>query len=368
MTNTISQDCDKKILPPPAPSYNHYIDCNAHHPVIAAIDLGTNSCRLLVVRINIAATRSNYFRLRPKFVSWRVLDSYAKVVGLGEGLHESNYFSDDAINRTVDALAACRRKLDRYYLQRMRIVATEACRRAENVGLLVQRVREELNFDIEVISSKEEANLALQGCSPILNTQIPYAIVFDIGGGSTEVVWLRLNTNNKKNPYDVIDSISLPFGVVTSSEALQQATDPQLGRSELLNNVKTILQKFYQKNNIDQYIENQEVQVLGSSGTVTTLAAIHLALPQYERKMVDGLQINRDDMFLIVERILNMSRDELLEHQYIGFRRVDFIITGSIILKGICEIFPAPWISVADRGVREGILVSLVRDLTRMRH
>ena len=158
-------------------------DCNAHHPVIAAIDLGTNSCRLLVVRVNIANIRSNYFRLRPRFVSWRVVDSYAKVVRLGEGLHENSFLSDGAIERTVEALGTCRRKLDRYYLKRLRVVATEACRRADNVDLLVQRAREELDFEIEIISSAEEANLALKGCSAVLGAHMPYG-----GHGTTSNV------------------------------------------------------------------------------------------------------------------------------------------------------------------------------------
>lgn len=347
------------------------IECDSHHPIIAAIDLGTNSCRLLVARVNVAGVRTNYFRSRPKPLSWKVIDSFAKVVRLGEGLHNNDELSDDAIDRAMEALAICRKKLNRYHLHSLRAVATEACRRATNNHVLVDRAKKELDLHIEVIDSDEEASLALKGCSAMLSPHVPYGIVFDIGGGSTEVILVKLKKDGRRRPgyavpFDVVDSISVPYGVVTTTEAAGTPIDTMESHEFLQSRIFEELKGFVEKNNINQLIQNDELQITGSSGTVTTLAAFHLGLAQYERRLIDGMTISYEDLYSVIERILTMTREERLEQSNIGFSRADYVLTGSNILKAICDALPIKSMRIADRGVREGILIDLMLEVIRM--
>lgn len=344
-------------------------ECSGHYPVIAAIDLGTNSCRLLVARVNVAGIRTNYFRSKPKPTSWKVVDSFAKVVRLGEGLYSNDELSLDAIERAMDALAICRSKLDRYKLDGMRAVATEACRRATNKHILVERASKELGLNIEVIEAEEEARLALKGCSAILNPNIPYGIVFDIGGGSTEVILVSLNKEGKRKlgysiNYDVIDSISVPYGVVTTTEAISGNNSQT--REILQQKIADMISEFVDKNNILELINSNQLQMTGSSGTVTTLAAYHLGLQQYERRLVDGITITYDDIDKVINKIFEMSKEGTLENSSFGFGRIDYILTGSIILQSICKAIPANVMRIADRGVREGILIDLMLDVIKV--
>jgi exopolyphosphatase/guanosine-5'-triphosphate,3'-diphosphate pyrophosphatase len=346
-------------------------ECDSHHPVIAAIDLGTNSCRLLVARVNVAGIRTNYFRSRPKPVAWKVIDSFAKVVRLGEGMYSHDELSHDAIERTMEALAVCRKKLDKYSSHTMRAVATEACRRATNKDILVDRARVELGLNIEIISAEEEARLALKGCSAILDPHIPYGIVFDIGGGSTEVILVRLKRESKRGPgymvpFEVIDSISIPYGVVTTTEAVGLADNQEYVHKMLHEKITNMLSDFVSKNNIVELINSDSVQVTGSSGTVTTLAAYHLGLAQYERRLVDGMTISYEDLHIVINKIFAMDKDGSLEESTVGFGRADYVLTGSVILKALCDVMPAKNMRIADRGVREGILIELMLDVIRM--
>lgn len=348
-----------------------FYECDSHHPIIAAIDLGTNSCRLLVARVNVAGIRTNYFRSRPKPIAWKVIDSFAKVVRLGEGMYSNDELSMDAIERTMEALTVCRKKLDKYNMHSMRAVATEACRRATNKELLVNRARSELNLCLDVISAEEEARLALKGCSAMLDPRIPYGIVFDIGGGSTEVIFVRLKRDSKRSPgymvpFEVIDSISIPYGVVTTTEAVGFSDDQENIHKILNEKIAGMLSEFISKNKIVELINANEIQVTGSSGTVTTLAAYHLGLAQYERRLVDGMTISYEDLHAVIEKIFAMAKEGSLDDSAVGFGRADYVLTGSVILKALCEVMPAKNMRIADRGVREGILIDLMLDVIRM--
>mgnify|MGYP002783795844 FL=1 len=252
---------------------------SAHHPVLGAIDLGTNSCRLLVASVNIASLKKTFFRRRPNLAGWKIIDSFAKIVRLGEGLHKNSELSPEAIQRALDALKTCRKKMDFQGVTYLRAVATEACRRAKNGYVLVERAKQELDLDIEIINGQEEARLALTGCAAILNPVIPYAVVFDIGGGSTEVIWLRLLKEHRRRPgypipFEVIDSISLPYGVVTVSESYAQfASSPEI-HNDIRIHVYQELMNFVERNQIQSHIQDHSIQLIGSSGTVTTLAAV----------------------------------------------------------------------------------------------
>lgn len=344
--------------------------CDAHYPILAAIDLGTNSCRLLVASVNMAGLKKTFFRRRPAAAAWKVVDSFAKIVRLGEGLHKTGELSEEAMERSIEALRVCRRKIDFHHTTKVRAVATEACRRASNGQVLINRARNELGLDIEIISSEEEARLVLTGCAAILNPKTPYAVVFDIGGGSTEAIWLRVNELGKKRPgypipFEVIDSISLPYGVVTVSESYAQfASTPEI-HVDVRAHVRDEITRFATKNKIQEHIANSEVQLVGSSGTVTTLAAIKMGLVRYERRAIDGLTIETEALKAISQKILFMTQSERIQHPCIGGGRAELVVVGSAILEGICDAIQIKELRVADRGVREGILSELLGEINK---
>ena len=236
---------------------------------------------------------------------------------------------------------------------------------------MVERAKKELNIDIEIIDAEEEASLALKGCSAMLNPHIPYGIVFDIGGGSTEIILVKLKKDGRRRPgyavpFDVIDSISIPYGVVTTTEAAGEPIDTMQSHESLQGVILSGLTGFVEKNNINTLIENNELQITGSSGTVTTLAAFHLGLTQYDRRLVDGMTISYDELYSVIDRILKMTREERLGQSNIGFTRADYVLTGSNILKSICDALPMKTMRIADRGVREGILIDLMLDVIKV--
>ena len=344
--------------------------CDAHHPVLAAIDLGTNSCRLLIASVNVAGLKKTFFRRRSDSGSWKVIDSFARIVRLGEGLHKTGELSEEAIDRSIEALKICRDKIDFNHATRVRAVATEACRRAVNGHVLIERARHELGLDIEIINSGEEARLALTGCAAVLNPKTPYAVVFDIGGGSTEAIWLRVNETGRKRPgypipFEVIDSVSLPYGVVTVSESYAQHSSSPKIHEDVRAHVRNEMSRFVLKNKIQNHIENSQVQLVGSSGTVTTLAAIKMGLVRYERRAIDGLFIETEDLKKISQKILFMSQTERIQHPCIGGGRAEFVVVGSAILEGICDAIQIQQLRVADRGVREGILSELLVNIDK---
>lgn len=322
--------------------------------VIAAIDLGTTSCRLLVAR--------------PEGNSFRVIDSFSRVVRLGEGIQADNHLQPEAISRTLDALKICRDKILKNNVSKIRAVTTEACRRADNSAKLLDLVRTDLGIDIEVITPLEEARLALSGCAAILDPDIPYAVAFDIGGGSTEIIWLRLLSSPKNRQsrlpiVEVIDCASLPFGVVTLSEIYgTRFTDFGIYQ-DLRNKVASEVKHFTEKNNIDTYIQKGQVQMAGTSGTITTIGAIHLKLPKYDRRFIDGLYLQLTDVHQVSETLLAMTHLERAQSSCIGPGRADLVVMGTAILEGICDVWTLPRLRVADRGVREGILMDLLEEL-----
>lgn len=350
-------------------SSNTSVHCGEHHPVIGAIDLGTNSCRLLLASVNVAGLSKSPYRTRPNSAPWRVIDSFGKIVRLGEGLHKNNELSKEAIERAIEALRVCCRKIQQHNVKYLRAVATEACRRSTNAHVLAKRAEDELGLRIEIISGQEEARLALTGCAGVMNAKIPYGMLFDIGGGSTEIILIKLNNEGRRRPgyptpFEVIDSISMPYGVVTVSESHGGYESPQT-YSDVSAEVASLLGKFAIKHGIPELIHRHEMQLVGSSGTVTTLAAIKLGLPKYERRYVDGVEIDVASMMAITRDIFHMTPSERVAHPCIGKGREDLAVVGSAILGGILQAFPIQKLSVADRGVREGILVELLMHINR---
>jgi exopolyphosphatase/guanosine-5'-triphosphate,3'-diphosphate pyrophosphatase len=309
----------------------------------AAIDLGTNNCRLLIAR--------------PQGVNFVVIDAFSRVVRLGEGLAQTGRLSDEAMDRALGALTVCAEKLKKRNVHLARSVATEACRRATNGEEFIERVRRETGIVLDVISAEEEARLAVLGCHILLEDGGGPAVVFDIGGGSTELVLIE-----QGGPVpQIVDWQSVPWGVVSLTETCGRDESSAEARArryaEMRGMVRESFTPFAER--IADAI-SPGLRLLGTSGTVTTLASVHLELPQYDRRAVDGLIVPSESMREISARLSSMSPAERRELPCIGSERADLVVAGCAILESILDIWPAPRLGVADRGIREGILRSLM--------
>ncbi|MEO6388781.1 MAG: Ppx/GppA phosphatase family protein [Croceibacterium sp.] len=309
----------------------------------AAIDLGTNNCRLLIAR--------------PADENFVVIDAFSRVVRLGEGLAQNGQLSDEAMDRALGALRVCADKLKRRNVRLARSVATEACRRASNGAAFIERVRSETGIRLDIISAQEEARLAVLGCHVLLEDGIGPAVIFDIGGGSTELVLIEPGAPVPR----ILDWQSVPWGVVSLTETVggdEDSEESRLARyAEMRRVVSESFAEFAERIAAHQ---TDDLRLLGTSGTVTTLASVHLDLPQYDRRAVDGLIVPSSSMRDIATRLSHMSPADRRTLPCIGNERADLVIAGCAILEAILDIWPATRLGVADRGIREGILRSLM--------
>jgi exopolyphosphatase/guanosine-5'-triphosphate,3'-diphosphate pyrophosphatase len=334
-----------------------------HSGVYAALDLGTNNCRLLLAYPQFRESRGGK--------TLRAVDSFSRIVRLGEGVSSSGMLSEDAMERTLTALHACKRKMDQHSVVRGRYVATEACRRARNALMFVERVRKETGLCVEIISGEEEARLALLGCCSLLKRRTAHALAFDIGGGSTELMWVEARYLGEQAahgeearvvPFDLTikDWISVPCGVMNLSEQFGGSGYAELYFEDIVARVEEHLRAFDARHDIARFVREEEVQLLSTSGTVTTLAAVHLDLPRYDRSRVDGINLPIAAIDASIARLLAMRPYERFNHPCIGADRSDYILSGCAIFRAIQRVWPFARITIADRGVREGIIISLL--------
>jgi exopolyphosphatase/guanosine-5'-triphosphate,3'-diphosphate pyrophosphatase len=311
--------------------------------VFAAVDLGTNNCRLLIAR----AASSGF----------SVIDGYSRIVRLGEGMGATGRLSDEAMDRSIEALRICASKMERRNVTRSRAIATEACRRARNGDIFLGRVAAETGLSLDVISSREEAELTLAGCLPLLDPGKPYALLFDVGGGSAEFVWLY---QRAPGPPEIVGCTSLPCGVVTLTEryGAHEFTPGQY--EDVIDDVSGMLRDLEDAHGIRRHIEDGSAQLLGTAGTVTTVAGVHLGLERYDRSRVDGTFLTLAAIYEVSRRLASASCAERAAHPCIGPARADLVVTGCAVLEAICRTWPAGRLCVADRGVREGVLLELI--------
>ena len=324
---------------------------NGGPSVFAALDLGTNNCRLLVGA--------------PSSQGFRVLDSFSRIVRLGEGLHHSGRLSETAMDRALHALHACAARLHRRPVRAVRAIATEACRRAANGAEFLARVRAETGLPIDVISTREEAELALESCAPLLAGPGRRALLFDIGGGSTELAWVRLNGHGTP---ELIGYDSLPVGVVTLAERFGHQGFAPDGYQAMVDYVVELLESFERIHCIGHEIRCAGVRLLGTSGTVTTLAGVALGLPRYRRPAVDGQVLTAEATDKALATVRALGRDGLARHPCIGPDRAAFVLPGCAIFEAIREVWPVADVTVADRGLREGMLLRMMRANHRPTH
>jgi len=312
--------------------------------VCAALDLGTNNCRLLVAR-----RRGRGFQ---------VIDAFSRIVRLGEGLAATGLLSEAAMDRTIAALRVCAGKVRNRGVSRARYVATEACRRAANCAEFLQRVYRDTGIPIEIITSDEEARLVVAGCAPLLAPEVPHALVFDIGGGSTELVWLSLEDDPDGEPR-IEGFLSVPQGVVTLADRYGGRAVTEDVYDAMVEEMRQAILPFERRHAIGGRIAEGKVQLLGSSGTVTTLAGVHLELPRYDRSRVDGSSLSFDEIRRASRRLAALTYAERVAHPCIGGDRADLVLAGCAILEAICALWAVGRVVVADRGIREGILLGL---------
>ncbi|HEY6919163.1 MAG TPA: Ppx/GppA phosphatase family protein [Tabrizicola sp.] len=327
-------------------------------PFYAALDLGTNSCRMLIAQ--------------PLGSQFSIVDSFSKSVQLGVGLEASGRLSRASMGRTIQALRICEKKIEKHGVTRMRLVATEACRRARNAKDFIRQVRRETGLALEIIAPEEEARLAVISCAPLVNPSTEQLLVVDIGGGSTELVWIDLsavapadrpraimrlhmgfNAQGDGAVARVIDWISVPLGVATLKDQFIDVDDDA---------ARFALMSWFFEENLSSFspynAENprEGFQIIGTSGTVTTVAASFLNLKRYDRTKVDGLQMTSDQIDLVIREYLALGPEGRRTDPRIGRDRHALIMSGAAILQALMRIWPTDRLSVADRGLREGLL------------
>jgi exopolyphosphatase/guanosine-5'-triphosphate,3'-diphosphate pyrophosphatase len=312
--------------------------------VYAALDLGTNNCRLLIAC--------------PTGDGFRVLDSFSRIIRLGEGISATGSISDAAIERAIAALSICSDKIRYRKARRLRLIATEACRAAANADSFRDRVAAETGIKLEVIDRETEATLAVIGCSPLLDPRGRGAILFDIGGGSSELVRIERDPEQPGSAPRIKAWMSIPLGVVSLAEKFGGRDVTRESYARMVAEVAQHVTPFSDEHGTDL----RDMHLLGTSGTVTTLAGVYLNLARYDRRRIDGIWMNNSDVTAVIEKLLGMSYQERVNNNCISVERADLVLAGCAILDAIRDAFPVPRLRVADRGLREGMLVEMMRE------
>lgn len=324
----------------------------------AALDLGTNNCRLLIAR--------------PSRRGFQVVDAFSRIIRLGEGIAATGNLAPAAMSRTREALKACAAKIARQGVARSRLVATEACRVAANAPAFLDEINRDLGLNIEILSREDEAKLAVCGCASLLDPNAELALVFDIGGGSSELIWLDLTKRRapwRRSLQDRLDArdciaawTSLPVGVVTLSERFGGCHVDHRVFDAMVEYVTSLVAPFEQEYGFREQISQRRTHLLGTSGTVTTLAGVWLGLQRYDRNRVDGCWLAVPDVQGVTMDLLGRTYEQRVAEPCIGRDRADLVLAGCAILEALLRIWPAERLRVADRGLREGILTTLMAE------
>ncbi|MGI9403862.1 MAG: Ppx/GppA family phosphatase [Hyphomicrobium sp.] len=343
-----AQPSDVIAVPPLQDSRDH---------IYGALDLGTNNCRLLLAR--------------PSRRGFRVVDAFSRIIRLGEGVIQTGRLSDDAMQRTLDALKVCAAKLERARVRRARFVATEACRVAANGSEFIADVHDKTGIDFEVLTPESEARLAVSGSAALIDATCDYVLVFDIGGGSSELILLDL-TRWRRRGRRFIDRLdaqncmaawtSLPLGVVTLAERFGGRHVTPDDFEAMVQHTMDMLHPFEAEHTIAQKLDGRRVHMLGTSGTVTTVAGVQLKLPRYDRNRVDGCWLSSEEVRTVSYDLLGRTYEQRVAEPSIGRDRADLVLAGCAILEAVLRIWPCQRLRVADRGLREGILTTLMSE------
>lgn len=329
-------------------------------PCYGALDLGTNNCRLLIAT--------------PAGRSFRVVEAYSRIVRLGEGLSHTGRLSEAAMDRALAALKVSAEKVRRRKVVRLKAIATQACRAAENGKEFVARVASETGLNLQIITPREEAQLSVAGCLNLLDRSAEAALVVDVGGGSTELSWVDLNGEGLETELAKFTPsrlpirawLSIPVGVVTLAERFPEGARATDGwYRAMVEAVKDEISEFRHADPMRQIFDAGDAHMIGTSGAITSLAGMHLGLARYDRSQVDGIWMTRAECDQAARRLLALSPQERAEQPCIGPDRADLVLAGAAILQAVQELWPCVRVRVADRGLREGILMSLMSGTTK---
>jgi len=327
-------------------------------PCYGALDLGTNNCRLLIAT---PVGRGGF----------RVVEAFSRIVRLGEGLSQNGHLSEAAMERAMAALQISAEKLRRRRVVKLKAIATQACRAARNGPAFVARVVAETGLKLQIITPREEAHLSVAGCLNLLDRKADAALVVDVGGGSTELSWVDLKAGGLDSDLAQFVAsklpikawLSIPIGVVTLAERFPEGHgDVELWFRAMVETVKAELAAFRHADPMRGLFDEGRAHLIGTSGAITSLAGLHLGLRRYDRSQVDGVWMTRDDCEAAANRLLGLTPGERADQPCIGPDRADLVLAGAAILQAVQELWPCTRVRVADRGLREGLLMSLMSD------
>ena len=320
-------------------------------PLYAAVDLGTNNCRLLIARRHAD--------------TFQVIDSYSNVVRLGEGLSATGMLSDAAMARAMIAFRDIKEKLKHHRVGKVRCIATAACRRAANGAEFIAKVRNETGLGFKIIGAREEAQLAAIGCHDLYEEESDLVMVLDIGGGSTEIAFIELGKLQSRSIANLAKHLpveawnSFPIGVVTLTESFTGLSEAD-HYSAMLGRARELLSGWPCGADYLDAMSSKRAYIVGTSGTVTCLAGIHLGLERYRRDRVDGIWMSTSEVKSIIEHVGSVGREGRLALPTVGEERADLMMAGCAILEATFETWPTERLRVADRGLREGLLLSMM--------
>lgn len=314
----------------------------------AALDLGTNTCRLLIVSPKAGGR-------------FHVLDSYSQVIRLGEGVGADGALSSLAMTRAIDALKICQEKLSRFFIIGQRFVATHACRIATNSQEFITRIVQETGLQLEILDEKTEAQLAVKGCGSLIYDGTKGSVLFDIGGGSTQISLLDFSHGRERDlAKNIVSWVCLPVGIISLSEKFKEEEMHEDYFSQMTKYVYSLLCHFPGRDKLSHLVKDKDFYLLGTSGTATTLASMHMDLRRYDRRRVDGMWLTQEDLNVLMNRLLCWDLSKRRLNPSIGKDRAEHILSGCAILEAIRIMWPSSRIRVADRGLREGILQELL--------
>ncbi len=348
MAERASEDRDAGLLGPNLPHPPRRVSSDVEQRCYAALDLGTNNCRLLIAT--------------PEGKTFRVVESFSRIVRLGDGLSRTGLLDDGAMQRTIAALHICADKIKRRKAFKVRAVATQACRAASNGGDFINRVEQETGIRFTVISPREEAKLSVAGCVNLLDRSAEAALVIDVGGGSTELSWVDLRAVSNE-PAPIGAWLSIPVGVVTLAERFPEDAEshPEWFRA-MVDHIKVEIEAFPHAEKFRSVFAEGKAHLVGTSGAITSLAGMHLGLRRYERSRVDGLWMTNADCDAAADKLLRLGPEGRAAEPCIGADRADLVLAGAAILRAVQELWPCKRVRVADRGLREGILLSMMAE------